>query len=76
MTRVTSAFGRAFSVGRYDWSSSSAALSDAESAGPPDASAAYLQRHSRATLSKVMLAPVRQWSMAYLIAQRDVPSHK
>ena len=59
ITRVTSAFGRALSVGRYDWSSSSAALSDAESAGPPDASAAYLQRHSRATLSKVMLQPAR-----------------
>ena len=59
ITRVTSAFGRALSVGRYDWSSSSAAFSEAESAGPPDASAAYLQRHSRATLSKVMLQPAR-----------------
>jgi len=49
MILVTSAFGSAFSVGRNSCTTSSAALSDAESAGPPLASAAYLQRISRAT---------------------------
>ena len=50
--RVTDAFGSALIFGRYSSSSAWQALSEAESPGPPEAPAVYLQRHSRATFSK------------------------
>ena len=50
--RVTDALGSALIFGRYSSSSAWQALSEAESPGPPEAPAVYLQRHSRATFSK------------------------
>ena len=50
--RVTDAFGSALIFGRYSSSSAWQALSEAESPGPPDSPGEYLQRHSRATVSK------------------------
>ena len=50
--RVTDALGSALILGRYSSSKPWQALSEAESPGPPDAPAVYLQRHSRATLLK------------------------